>query len=217
MDFFEKLSKKASETYKSAAEKTNKIANDTKLKLKINDNKSKIEDIYTQIGKKVYQKYVLDGNLDIKDDIKEELERIKQLSDEIEGFETQRLDLSDMKQCPNCKNKIDKEAKFCPNCGAEQPEDEIEVKVVLEDEATANSQGNSAEENSTAEGSSEDSAKEANSTEDNSKEESSTEGISMDANEDSEKAENVAEDTEEMVVDVVLEDDDKKEEDSNNK
>ena len=30
MDFFEKLSKKASETYKSAAEKTNKIAAETK-------------------------------------------------------------------------------------------------------------------------------------------------------------------------------------------
>ena len=66
MEFFEKLGKKASETYKTAAEKTNKIASDTKLKAKINDCKSKIKDVYTEIGKKVYQKYALDGELNIK-------------------------------------------------------------------------------------------------------------------------------------------------------
>lgn len=137
MEFFEKLGKKASETYKTAAEKTNKIASDTKLRLKISENKAKIDDIYTEIGKKVYQKFVLDGDLNIKDDIKEELEKIKQLTNEIEDCEKQRLELSDMRQCPNCKNKIDKDAKFCPNCGAEQPEvneEEIEVEVVLEDD-----------------------------------------------------------------------------------
>ena len=46
MEFFDKLTKKASETYKGAAEKTGKIAKEAKLKLKISDNKSKINDIY---------------------------------------------------------------------------------------------------------------------------------------------------------------------------
>ena len=57
MEFFDKLTKKASETYKGAAEKTGKIAKEAKLKLKISDNKSKINDIYEEIGKKVYQKH----------------------------------------------------------------------------------------------------------------------------------------------------------------
>ena len=112
MEFFEKLGKKASETYKSAAEKTNKLASETKLKLKISDNKSKIKDIYTEIGKKVYQKYTLDENLCIKEDIKEELERIDELSNEIKEFERQKLELSDIKQCVNCKNEIDVSAKL---------------------------------------------------------------------------------------------------------
>lgn len=142
MEFFEKLGKKASETYKSAAEKTNKLASETKLKLKISDNKSKIKDIYTEIGKKVYQKYTLDGNLCIKDDIKEELERIDELSNEIKEFERQKLELSDIKQCANCKNEIDVSAKFCPNCGAEQPEikepEAQEVEVVEEENCCSN-------------------------------------------------------------------------------
>ncbi len=135
MEFFEKLSKKASETYKTAAEKTNKIASDTKLKIKISENKSRIDDLYTQIGQKIYQKYVVNTNLDIEDDIKEDLEKIKQLTDEIEEYEIQRLELSDMKQCINCKNTIEKSAKFCPNCGVEQPVEEIQVEVVLEEDS----------------------------------------------------------------------------------
>ena len=36
MEFFDKLSKKASDTYKGAAEKTGKLAKETKLKRKRN-------------------------------------------------------------------------------------------------------------------------------------------------------------------------------------
>ena len=127
MDFFEKLGKKATETYKSAAEKTNKIANDTKLKLKISDNKSKITDLYEEIGKKVYQKFDVNEDINIKEDVIEELEKIKTLTEEIKQFEQQRLELNDLKQCIQCKNKIERAAKFCPICGTEQPEEKEEI------------------------------------------------------------------------------------------
>ena len=131
MDFFEKLGKKATETFNSAAEKTNKIASETKIKLKINDCKSKIKDLYQDIGKVVYQKFVLDGNLEVKEDIQEQLSKIKEYTDQIEEYEKQILELSNLKQCVNCKNKIEKNAKFCPNCGAEQPEEVVhEAEVV---------------------------------------------------------------------------------------
>ena len=134
MEFFEKLGKKASETYKTAAEKTNKIAGDTKLKVKISDNKSKINDLYMEIGKKVYQKYKQDGNIDIKDDIKAELENIDKLAEEIEKYETERLELSDMIQCPNCKNKVEKNAKYCPVCGAELTNNDSTVEIIESDD-----------------------------------------------------------------------------------
>ena len=131
MDFFEKLGKKATETLNSAAEKTNKIASETKIKLKINDCKSKIKDLYQDIGKVVYQKFVLDGNLEVKEDIEEQLSKISEYTNQIEEYEKQILELSDLKQCENCKNKIERSAKFCPECGAEQPEEEVhEVEVV---------------------------------------------------------------------------------------
>ena len=136
MDFWDKLTKKASETYKGASEKTNKIAKETKLKMKMNDNKSKIEDLYLEIGKKVYQKHVADTELiNIKDDIREECEKIDQLGIEIENAEKEIWDLKDNKQCPNCKSKINKSDIFCPVCGTRQQDQkvyEVEVKEVEE-------------------------------------------------------------------------------------
>lgn len=130
MEFFEKLGKKASETYKTAAEKTNKIAGDTKLKVKIHDNESKIDELYLEIGKKVYKEYKHNENIEIKDYIKTELENIDKLTGEIEKYESERLGLSDMIECPECKKRVDKEAKFCPICGAELQKDEDTTEAV---------------------------------------------------------------------------------------
>mgnify|MGYP003309621524 CR=1 FL=1 len=117
MEFFDKLTKKASETYKGAAEKTGKIAKEAKLKLKINDNKSKINDIYEEIGKKVYQKHASNEDICIKQDLEEECARIDELSAEIEGYHKEILELSNEKACTNCGEHMSKDAKFCPKCG----------------------------------------------------------------------------------------------------
>ena len=44
MDFFNKLGNIASKTYKNASQKTGEIAKEAKIKMKMNENKSKIND-----------------------------------------------------------------------------------------------------------------------------------------------------------------------------
>ena len=136
MEFFDKLTKKATETYKGAAEKTSKIAKEAKLKMKINENKSKINDLYEEIGKKVYQKHTTTEDICIKKDLEEECAKIDILSAEIEKYHKEILELSDLKLCIKCKESMDKNAKFCPKCGEEQPEIKaapaMEVEVVEE-------------------------------------------------------------------------------------
>ena len=146
MEFFDKLTKKATETYKGAAEKTSKIAKEAKLKMKINENKSKINDLYEEIGKKVYQKHTTTEDICIKKDLEEECAKIDILSAEIEKYHKEILELSDLKVCIKCKESMDKNAKFCPKCGEEQPATEeapvMEVEVVEEnnsEEASDNS------------------------------------------------------------------------------
>ena len=130
MEFFDKLGKKASEAYKMTADKTGKIAKETKMKLKMNELKSQVSDLYEEIGKKVYEKHVEEEENVIDSDIKEICTKIDVLSDEIETILQECLELKDQKQCSNCHSKIDKDDKFYHECGEKQndePTKEVEV------------------------------------------------------------------------------------------
>ena len=83
MGFFDNLGKKASAAYDATAEKTSKLAKEAKLRMKINENKSNIKDLYEEIGKKVYEKHVREENIDINTDLEEECTKIDVLSAEI--------------------------------------------------------------------------------------------------------------------------------------
>lgn len=110
MGFFNEIGKKTSEA-------TSKITKETKLKLKINDNKNKIENIYEEIGKKVYEKHVREENISIKEELQEECSKIDALSKEIEVARKEILCLNNKRQCPKCYAEIEKEASYCSKCG----------------------------------------------------------------------------------------------------
>ena len=131
MDFFDKLGKKASEAYKVTADKTGKLAKETKLKFKMGELKSKIEDIYEEIGKKVYEKHVKKEEISTND-LQEECKQIDEISNEIEKIRQECLDLKDKKQCQKCFKEIDKNMKFCPECGAKQEEEQVKEVEILE-------------------------------------------------------------------------------------
>lgn len=131
MDFFDKLGKKASEAYKVTADKTGKLAKETKLKFKMGELKSKIEDIYEEIGKKVYEKHVKKEEISTND-LLEECKQIDEISNEIEKIRQECLELKDKKQCQKCFKEIDKNMKFCPECGARQEEEKAKEVEILE-------------------------------------------------------------------------------------
>jgi hypothetical protein len=54
--------------------------------MKMNENKSDIEGLYKQIGKKVYEKHLTDESINIKEVLEEEITKIDVLSDEIENI-----------------------------------------------------------------------------------------------------------------------------------
>ena len=131
MDFFDKLGKKATKACKFTADKTGKLAKETKLKFKMSELKSKIEDIYEEIGKKVYEKHVQKEEISTND-LLEECKQIDAISNEIERIRQECLDLKDKKICQKCFKEIDKNMKFCPECGAKQEEEEAKEVEVLE-------------------------------------------------------------------------------------
>ena len=139
MGFFDKISKKASETYKNTAEKTNKFTRELKLKAQISEDKGKIEEIYIQIGKKVYEKHIREENIDIKSELIEECSKIDAYAKEIEDINNEVRSLKNLRLCIKCGAEIELKDKFCPKCGAEQEEvkseeSNSENKEIKEDE-----------------------------------------------------------------------------------
>lgn len=135
MEFFDKLGQKASKAAKVTADKTGKIAKETKLKFKIGELKTQINDIYEEIGKKVYEKHIREEDICIKKELEEQCTKIDVLSDEIDSLLKECLNLKDKKQCPKCYKEIEKEDKFCPHCGEKQtnePAREVEILEKLE-------------------------------------------------------------------------------------
>ena len=113
MGFFSDLGKKTTET-------AGKISKETKLKLKINENKGKIEDLYEAIGKKVYEKHVRENDVCIKDELENECAQIDSLSKEIEDARLEILKLNNKRLCCKCSAEIEASAQFCPKCGEKQ-------------------------------------------------------------------------------------------------
>ena len=120
MEFFNKISVKASTAYKVTAAKTGKLAKEAKLKLKMSNLKSQINDIYLDIGAKIYEKHLLKEDINIKNDLEEECTKIDILTNQIEEILNECLELNNKKQCLKCFAKIDKDCKFCPECGTKQ-------------------------------------------------------------------------------------------------
>lgn len=124
MDFFDKLGKTASKTYNMAAEKTGKLAREAKLKIVMSENKSKIEDLYLQIGKVIYENHIREEKQHAKEEVEAYLSKIDDLAQKIEEARKEILTLSDKKQCPNCSKEIEKESNYCPNCGVKQEKEQ---------------------------------------------------------------------------------------------
>lgn len=140
MGFFNDLGKKTSEA-------TNKITKETKLKLKINENKNKIADLYEEIGKKVYEKHTREENISIKEELEEECSKIDELSKEIEEARKEILKLNNKKQCSNCYAEIEKDAVFCSKCGQKvQTVEVVEPEQVPEEAKTSETEEKDKEE-----------------------------------------------------------------------
>lgn len=130
MDFLNKLGNMASETYKKTSKKTGELAKEAKLRMQMNEDKAKIKDLYEEIGKIVYQKYMKQEKLSIEEDLNSYCTQIDELSNNVEKGLGELLTLKGKRICDNCHKEIDVKVKFCPACGTEQPE----IPEVIEDE-----------------------------------------------------------------------------------
>lgn len=119
-NIMDKITKTAVNTYCAASKQASKITKEMKLKTKMVQNKNKIQELYEDIGKKVYEKYLLKEDIKIESDLFTNCSAINTLAEENEDLRMEILKLKKLKQCPECHYEIYYEFKYCPNCGHEQ-------------------------------------------------------------------------------------------------
>ena len=131
MNFLDKITKKATETFQFTKEKTSKISEELKLRNKINEAKRKIEDLYEDLGKGIYNEFKTGKKFEAE----VKCEEISGLEDEISKLKIEILAIKDMKKCISCNEEIEKKDEYCSKCGTKQTEIEevVEIKEEPED------------------------------------------------------------------------------------
>jgi len=116
MAFLENLGKKVGEAAQAAAKKSGELVEVTKLNVNINSEEDKIQKLYAQIGKSVYEKYCQSGA--VEDYIKEACETIAVHEQNIKSLREKIAEVKGTKTCISCGADMERTQIFCSKCGA---------------------------------------------------------------------------------------------------
>lgn len=111
---------------KTVIDKTNNVVNQTKIKFAISEIRGKIKDIYTEIGKTVYENYIETG--DAAENITEKCVKIDALNEEMTELKERLAELKETVRCPVCDSYNHTDDVYCSKCGeklyTETPQEE---------------------------------------------------------------------------------------------
>ena len=125
MEFMKKINqiskvvgKTATDTYNTVADKSGKAIEDAKLKLAIAEKEDEIEEIYKEMGRTVYDSYK--SGEDVGKAFTKDSKAVDKKIAEIEEMNKKILFNKSLRVCDKCKEVINLDNTFCPNCGLKQ-------------------------------------------------------------------------------------------------
>ena len=115
MAFLENLGKKVGEAAQAAAKKSGELVEITKLNVNIGSEEDKIQKLYTQVGKSIFEKYTATGAAD--PDVQENCEAIKVHEQNIKTLKEKIMEVKNVKSCISCGTDMERAQIFCSKCG----------------------------------------------------------------------------------------------------
>jgi len=110
----EKVKRKLSKAARKTKETSGVVVEIAKLKYKLAEINSDIDDNYIAIGKLVYNST---DDEDISEKLNNLSEQITSLLEAKNDMQSRYDELINKKQCPKCSAKMEKDFEFCPKCG----------------------------------------------------------------------------------------------------
>lgn len=130
MAFLENLGKKVGEAAQAAAKKSSEIVETTKLNSNINSEEDKIQKLYLQIGKAVFEKFIQTGVAE--DYAQEACQAIVAHQENIVALREKIAEIKGIKSCINCGAEMERNQVFCSKCGTKN---ELSAPAAQEAEA----------------------------------------------------------------------------------
>ena len=110
---FDDLSKKVTDVFHTAVNKTTKVVESAKISYNISDAENTLNKAFAELGKKIYNSKDALGDLDIDG----ELEAIEFLIQKVNSEKEKLSAVKSTTDCTSCGAKVDKNDEFCKKCG----------------------------------------------------------------------------------------------------
>ena len=128
---FEDLKKTITDKAEVAKKATEEAVEIQKIKAQIRNMERSNERDFSDMGKKIYEKF---KNSDVVDtEFVEFCEAIAGREEAIEAAKKQIADIKGLAVCPNCKENVSTDVAFCPKCGTKLEEEAFDVEEEAED------------------------------------------------------------------------------------
>ena len=123
MAFFDEISKKINGVTSTAAQKTKEMSEVSKLNSAMNEEETKINNAYYQIGRL----YCANHSEDYEEGFGIFIDVVKDSEKKINAIKAQIREIKGIATCTNCGQDIPANVAFCSNCGAPAPAPKVEV------------------------------------------------------------------------------------------
>lgn len=123
-EFFDELGETITRTAKELGERAEMLYESQKIRNKLSGEDRIIDKIMADLGNLIYKRYsngeAMDEELGtLCEEIDQHMQKIAEYKEAMAGLKGQKI-------CPGCQKAVDKEAAFCPFCGAACPMPEPE-------------------------------------------------------------------------------------------
>ncbi len=117
MDFFNKVGSKISSGANAVASGTKKMVDSNRVNGQISQYQSRINNLYTEIGKIYYKKNFENPS----EEFKAAFDEIASIQVSIDAAKVELQKIKGTKTCPNCGNEVGNDIVFCNKCGVSLP------------------------------------------------------------------------------------------------
>lgn len=133
-DFFDGLSETLTRTAKELGGKAESMYETQKLRSRISSEERLVSKTMEDMGKIIYNRY--EAGEAMEGELADLCEKISQHMQMVSGLKEKLADRKGQKICLSCRKAVDRDASFCPYCGAicPTPESEEEAGDVIEPE-----------------------------------------------------------------------------------